>query len=244
MHPGNGQQLDLSAQVAKVKAKARPWKSILALILAILAASFSVWIRHDTTVIHDNRAIHDLGSWSGAVVFCVSGCTATYGLAGQVRKGMLDRYGQSHAAVVRYFLILVGAFVTLVITLELFSVSATQLVLGGALTTVFLSIAAQQALGNVFAGIVLLLARPFRVGDNIRLRAGAIGGQMDGVVTDIGITYVRLSTGGSVMSVPNSQVLACVVGPVPAPPPPPPADGPAGTDIQPAVGPQPASGNR
>ena len=34
-------------------------------------------------------------------------------------------------------------------------------------------------------------------------------------MTDIGITYVRFSTAGSVMSIPNSQVLNAVVGPVP-----------------------------
>ena len=233
MHPGNGQQLDLSTQVAMVKAKARPWKSIIALIMAISVAIISEWFRHDTRVIH-SQGIRDAGSWAGAALFCILGFMATYGLSGQVRNAMLDRYGQSHAAVVRYFLLLVGAFVTLAITLELFSVSAGQLVLGGAVTTIFLSIAAQQALGNVFAGIVLLLARPFRVGDNIRLRAGAIGGQMDGIVTDIGITYVRLDTGGSVMSIPNSQVLNAIVGPVPAPPP---QDTPTAVDSQ--VAPKP-----
>ena len=75
--------------------------------------------------------------------------------------------------------------------------------------------AAQQALGNVFAGLVLVFARPFKVGDEIRLRAGALGGTLDGIVTDIGITYVRFNTDGSVMSIPNSQVLNAVVGPVP-----------------------------
>ena len=54
------------------------------------------------------------------------------------------------------------------------------------------------------------------MGDAIRLRAGALGGTIDGIVTDIGITYVRFDTGGSVMSVPNSQVLNAVVGPIPA----------------------------
>ena len=110
---------------------------------------------------------------------------------------------------------LVGAFTTLVITLVLFGVDVSQLVLGGALTTVFVSIAAQQALSNVFAGLVLVFARPFKVGDAIRLRAGALGGTLDGIVTDIGITYVRFNTDGSVMSVPNSQVLNAVVGPIP-----------------------------
>jgi len=114
--------------------------------------------------------------------------------------------------------LLVGAFTTLVITLLLFGVDVSQLVLGGAITTVFLSIAAQQALGNVFAGLVLVFARPFKVGDEIRLQAGALGGPLDGIVTDIGITYVRFDTDGSVMSIPNSQVLNAVVGPVPPEP--------------------------
>jgi hypothetical protein len=34
-------------------------------------------------------------------------------------------------------------------------------------------------------------------------------------VTDIGITYVRFDTDGSVMSIPNSQVLNAIVGPIP-----------------------------
>jgi Mechanosensitive ion channel len=99
---------------------------------------------------------------------------------------------------------------------------------------VFVGIAAQQALGNVFAGLVLLVARPFQVGDAIRLRAGALGGTLDGTVTDIGITYLRFDTGGSVMSIPNSQVLNAVVGPIPpgeddGVPAPPGPDGKSGT---------------
>ena len=62
---------------------------------------------------------------------------------------------------------------------------------------------------------MLVFARPFQVGDAVRLRAGALGGTLDGVVTDIGITYVRFDTDGSVMSIPNSQVLNAVVGPIP-----------------------------
>ena len=42
--------------------------------------------------------------------------------------------------------------------------------------------------------MVLLFARPFRVGDRVRFRAGALAGQLEGTVTDISITYVRLET--------------------------------------------------
>jgi small-conductance mechanosensitive channel len=218
MHLQDGPQIDLSAQVAKVKAKTRPWKSIIALGFAIAAAATSEWKRREfTTYFGSGHLPSQIIAAATAVAFCVFGSIATYGLSGNARSVLQPRAGASHAAVVRYALLLIGGFTTLVVTLVLFDVPVGQLVLGGALTSVFVGIAAQQALSNVFAGIVLLLAHPFRVGDTIRLRAGAIGGQIDGTVTEIGITYVRLDAGGSIMSVPNSQVLNAIVGPVPPP---------------------------
>jgi hypothetical protein len=126
--------------------------------------------------------------------------------------------------------VLIGAVTTLLVTLVLFDVPVGQLLLGGALTSVFVGIAAQQALSNVFAGLVLLLARPFKVGDSIRLRAGALSGEIGGTVSEIGITYVRLATADGVVSVPNSQVLNAVVGPL-AP----------GTRLSPPPAPAPAT---
>jgi len=99
-------------------------------------------------------------------------------------------------------------------------------VLGGAITGILLGIAAQQTLANLFAGIVLLLSRPFTVGQWVRIRSGALGGQLDGTVTEIGITYVHLDTGEGVMALPNSQVLAAAVGPLPGEPTVPPGSAP------------------
>jgi small-conductance mechanosensitive channel len=83
---------------------------------------------------------------------------------------------------------------------------------GGAFATIIVTIAGQQALSNIFAGLVLLLSRPFQVGDVVLLRSGALGGQLEGTVTEIGITYLRLDTSSEgVMSLPNSQVLAAAV---------------------------------
>ena len=53
MHLPDGPQLDLSTQVAKVKAKTRPVKAIIALILAICAAAASGWAH--------NHFVHYLG---------------------------------------------------------------------------------------------------------------------------------------------------------------------------------------
>ena len=216
MHLQDGPQLDLSAQVANLKARTRPWKSIIALALAMAAAVVSEWKRREfADYFVTTHVVSQIIAAACAMAFLVFGSVATYGLSGNARSVLQPRAGTSHAAVVRYALLLIGGFTTLVVTLVLFNVPVGQLVLGSALTSVFVGIAAQQALGNVFAGIVLLLAHPFHVGDTIRLRAGAIGGQLDGTVTEIGITYVRLDTGDSIMSVPNSQVLNAIVGPVP-----------------------------
>jgi small-conductance mechanosensitive channel len=92
-------------------------------------------------------------------------------------------------------------------------VPVDHLLVGGVLTGVVVGIAAQQVLGNVFAGAVLLLARPFGVGDHIRVRSGALGGQFDGVVTGMNLTYVTLRTDEGPLHVPNSGMLAAAVGP-------------------------------
>jgi hypothetical protein len=215
MQVHGGPQIDLSAQVAMVRRKTRPWKSIIALVLAIGAASVSGWAHSHFPHFFAGDLVSQVIAAATAAAFCVFASAATIGLSGKARDVLKPVVGASHAAVVRYALVLIGAATTLVVTLVLFGVPVGQLLLGGALTSVFVGIAAQQALSNVFAGLVLLLARPFKVGDSIRLRAGALSGEIGGTVSEIGITYLRLATPDGMISVPNSQVLNAVVGPLP-----------------------------
>src|SRR6201990_3313243 len=218
MQVHGGPQIDLSAQVAMVRRKTRPWKSIIALVLAVCSAAASGWAHSRFPHFFKGDVVSQIVAAATAVAFCAFASAAPLALPGKARDVREPVFGASHAAVVRYALVLVGAATTLVVTLVLFGVPVGQLLLGGALTSVFVGIAAQQALSNVFAGMVLLLSRPFQVGDAVRLQAGALGGTLDGIVRDIGITYVRFDTDGSVMSIPNSQVLNAVVGPIPPEP--------------------------
>ena len=77
-----------------------------------------------------------------------------------------------------------------------------------------LGLAAQQTLGNLIAGTVLLSARPFRVSDRVRFQAGALGGQIEGVVMSLGLLYTTLSQGEDEIMVPNSMVLSAAVVPL------------------------------
>src|ERR1700678_3295877 len=218
MHLPDGPPLDLSTQVAKVKAKTRPWKAIIALILAICAAAASGWAHNSFQHFLGPKEIpQQILAIGLAVAFCALASVATLDLASKAQAVLTPSAGPSHAAIVRYALLLIGAVTTLIVTLGLLGIPIGQLVLGGALTSVFVGIAAQQSLSNVFAGIVLMLAHPFRIGDGIRLQAGALGGQVSGTIVEVGITYVRISSSTGVLSIPNSQVLNCIIGPLPEP---------------------------
>ena len=209
-------QLDMAEQMAKVKARTRPWRSIIAVVLAIAAAGVSHWYgkqagKTGTAALTSSpdRFIA-LGT---ALAFFLLGVGATMGLSGKARNTLQPRIGSTHAALVRIVLVLAGLITTVSVTLGLFGLPVTQLILGGAILGVLLGIAAQQTLSNLFAGIVLLQARPFAVGDLVWIRSGALGGQYEGEVTEIGLTYVRLETADGSIFLPNTQVLAAATGP-------------------------------
>jgi hypothetical protein len=228
-------QLDVARareQVAKVKARTRPWRYILALVVALIAAAVSVQARDIAYILRDSSLrqhaeslLSPLGyqgnialSYGAAVAFGLLGGIGTIGLGNKARQVLQHSVGSAHAAVVRFAILLVGGLITIVITLQLFNVAVTQLIVGGALTGVLVGIAAQQSLANIFAGIVLLMARPFRIGDPVGIRSGALSGLLEGTVSEISITYVTLETPNGPIHVPNSQVLAAAVGPAGAVP--------------------------
>ena len=118
------------------------------------------------------------------------------------------------AGTVGFLIRLLAVLVTLIWALHIAGVSAGSLVAGSAFTAVILGLAAQQTLGNVFAGMVLLTARPFRVGERIRLQAGATGGPIEGVVSSLGLLYTTIASGEDRTMVPNNLVLSAVIIPL------------------------------
>jgi small-conductance mechanosensitive channel len=102
----------------------------------------------------------------------------------------------------------------LLIALGVVGVNPAALVGVASVTAVILGLAAQQTLGNFFAGMVLISARPFRVGDRVRLQGGVLAGQIEGVVSSLGLLYTTFVVGDDSVMVPNSVVLGVAVRPV------------------------------
>jgi small-conductance mechanosensitive channel len=93
-------------------------------------------------------------------------------------------------------------------------IAPQTLAVGGAFTAIVLGLAAQQTLGNFFAGLVLLSARPFRLGERVRFYAGALGGSQEGTVSSLGLLYTTLASGADRIMIPNNAVLAAAVVPL------------------------------
>jgi len=124
------------------------------------------------------------------------------------------RMDPATAGTVGFVIRLATIAITLVIALRVASVDPGTLVAGSAITAVVLGLAAQQTLGNLFAGLVLISARPFRVGERVRLQAGAVGGAAEGVVSSLGLLYTTLARGEDQIMIPNNVVLAAAVVPL------------------------------
>jgi small-conductance mechanosensitive channel len=127
---------------------------------------------------------------------------------------LFRRLDPATAGTVGFLVRLSTVILSLVVALAVAGIKARTLALGGAFTAVILGLAAQQTLGNLFAGTVLLSARPFRVGERVRLQGGQLAGQVEGTVSSLGLLYTTFATGDDSIMVPNSVVLNVAVLPL------------------------------
>jgi small-conductance mechanosensitive channel len=152
--------------------------------------------------------------WGTVVVLLAVGWALARAVGRAAGPTFFRRMDPATAGTVGFVIRLLTMAVTLLIALGVAGVSAGGLIAGSAFTAIVLGLAAQQTLGNVFAGLVLLTARPFRVGERIRLQAGALGGVLEGVVSSLGLMYTTLARGEDRIMIPNTGVLSAVVVPV------------------------------
>ena len=125
------------------------------------------------------------------------------------------RMDPATAGTVEFLIRFLAVAITALLALGVAGTSLQALAVGGAFTAVVIGMAAQQTLGNLIAGMVLLTARPFRLGERIRLQAGSLGGATEGIVSSLGLLYTTLAQGGDdKIMIPNNAVLAASVVPL------------------------------
>lgn len=181
---------------------------------------------------HGSGAHDKLVAWIAAAVLLVAGVVATRYIARGLGNMHPLRSAPAAGAAVRLLATGVGYVIVLFSVFAVLGVSIQRLLIGAGLIGIVVGIAAQQSLGNIFASLVLLLARPFVVGDRIRIRSGALGGVFDATVLEIGLTYVTVRVEDGEMKIPNSAMLGAGVGRLPSAATQPPVATPAAAERQ------------
>jgi small conductance mechanosensitive channel len=200
------QEVGLAQQISRGAARRARWE---ALLFAVLFAGVIVGYEYRNDLFGKNAAKEFSGPLK--IVVVVALLVLGWALARDVGRGLgpvlFRRMLPATAGTVGFLIRLLTIAIALLIALGVAGVNPSTLLLGGAFTAVILGLAAQQTLGNLIAGTVLLSAGPFRVGQRVRLQGGPLAGQLEGVVSSLGLLYTTFATDEGMMMVPNSVVL-------------------------------------
>jgi small-conductance mechanosensitive channel len=130
----------------------------------------------------------------------------------------------THATAVRFLVNILVAMLVAAAILQVFHVSLGNLLLSSAFAGIVIGLAAQTVLANVFAGLLIVLATPFRVGDRIGLISANYGAfpssypheitypTYSGTVRAISLNYTELRLdNGRMAKVPNQALLSALI---------------------------------
>jgi len=182
------------------------------LLLALLVIAATLFVYG-----HRHQIAPGYGQWIRAatvVILVIVGSAAVHWLVRGLSPRLYRRLDPATAGTTGFVVRLLAMTTVVILALRIAGVNASTLAVGGAFTAVLLGLAAQQALGGIFAGIVLQSTRPFRVGERVRLVGGALAGSIEGTVTSLGLFYTTLSQGADRLMVPNNVLLSLVVVPL------------------------------
>lgn len=142
-----------------------------------------------------------LAAWALSAFFTT--LIRTYGtLLAERTEADLDRIIHILLIVVKYVI----WFAVFLILLHIFEIDITALLAAAGIAGIAVALAAQDIIGNFFAGIVIATDKPFRLGDRVRIDT------FFGDVVGLGARSTRIRTMDSqIVTIPNSKVTSNVV---------------------------------
>ncbi len=201
-------QVGLGAEVDRAKAqRARGGVLIFAALIALVLFLFS----ERDTLSSDLQTPIRIAT---VVLLVVLGWGFARSLGRGLAPMLFRRLEPSTAGTVGFLIRLVTIVAMAIVAAKIAGLDPRALAVGGVFTAVVLGLAAQQTLGNIFAGLVLLTTHPFRVGERVRLTGAMMAGSVEGIVSSLGLFYVTLVSGANRTMIPNSAVLQLAVVPL------------------------------
>ncbi|MGK2931358.1 MAG: mechanosensitive ion channel family protein [Solirubrobacterales bacterium] len=193
----------------EVSARQKAWPRLILFAVLIAAVLVAFNYRHEIAPGYGLE-----GRIVTAVLLFLFGWGFASALGQTVTPTILKRMDPGTAGTVGFAIRLVTIVLVAVVALKIAGVKTSTLAVGGAFTAVVVGLAAQQTLGNVFAGVVLQSTRPFQVGQRVRLTGGPMAGSVEGTVSSLGLFYTTFLNGQDRMMVPNNVILNLAVVPL------------------------------
>jgi small conductance mechanosensitive channel len=147
-----------------------------------------------------------------AAVLILLGWAVARNVGRMAQPRLESRLEPATAGILGFVVQLMTLSVAALASLRLAGLDPGTLAAGAGFTAIVLGLATQQTFGNVFAGIVLLSARPFAVGD--RVRFAGFGMDVEGTVAAHGLLHVTLYDGDDQVLIPNTQILSMSARPI------------------------------
>jgi small conductance mechanosensitive channel len=204
-------EVGLGAEISRGDARKARREAIVLLVLII--GVIIVFSQRESLLPDAGRELR----YITAAIIALLGWLLARTLAQSFQPALFRRLEPGTAGTVGFLIRLGTIAVVVIAALRIAGVKPETLAVGGAFTAVVLGLAAQQTLAHVFAGLVLLTTRPFVVGQRVKLKGGSMAGEVEGIVSSLGLFYTTLVSGGDRTMIPNNVIMMLAVIPISEP---------------------------
>ncbi|MHB1050680.1 MAG: mechanosensitive ion channel family protein, partial [Bacteroidota bacterium] len=138
-----------------------------------------------------------------SIAIKISHTVVTSVLSSIAKKNDYEQYGQSLPLLVNRIISIVIISLSAVIVLDRFGMNITSILTVLGAGSLAIGFAAQDTLSNMISGFIIMIDRPFRVGDRIRIPTGEVGD-----VFEIGLRSTKiLDFDNNLVVVPNNDLV-------------------------------------
>jgi small-conductance mechanosensitive channel len=98
--------------------------------------------------------------------------------------------------------------IAIILALDILGINVMPFIAGAGIAGIAIGFAAKDTLSNLIAGVVLILDRPFEIGDRIEVWSAPTGSATWGDVIDIGLRATKIKTTDNlVIVIPNNEIM-------------------------------------
>lgn len=98
--------------------------------------------------------------------------------------------------------------VAIILALDILGINVMPFIAGAGIAGIAIGFAAKDTLSNIIAGILLIIDRPFEIGDRIEVWTAPVGSATWGDVIDIGLRATKIrTTDNIIIIIPNNEIM-------------------------------------